>query len=232
MVSIKVRGLTGNGLKWIALVLMVLDHIHYFFGFTGYIPEWFSMAGRLAAPLFLFCLAEGFSHTRNKRKYFLKVYLIHLLMSGILLLTLCGVIPPRPDGFCPLNGMMTAFVILMAVYQGIDWLRERRWLPGLAAAVLPLAWPLLAGTLMGMVPALQMPLFVLGLYPSAHVEQQPRRRHFGHSERHPPVHVPAKPKSPGGCFCGRDTGLFLPLPPAGVLSLPGVPLDHDVYHSL
>ena len=29
------RGLTGTGLKWIATILMVLDHIHYFFGFTG-----------------------------------------------------------------------------------------------------------------------------------------------------------------------------------------------------
>ena len=38
-------GITETGLKWIALVTMVLDHIHYFFGFTGVIPEWFSMAG-------------------------------------------------------------------------------------------------------------------------------------------------------------------------------------------
>lgn len=47
-------GLSETGLKWIALVTMVLDHIHYFFGFTGAIPEWFSMVGRLGAPLFLF----------------------------------------------------------------------------------------------------------------------------------------------------------------------------------
>ena len=45
----KTGGITETGLKWIALITMVLDHIHYFFGFTGWIPEWFSMAGRLAA---------------------------------------------------------------------------------------------------------------------------------------------------------------------------------------
>ena len=50
------RGLSETGLKWIALVTMVLDHIHYFFSFTGCVPEWFSMVGRLGAPLFLFCL--------------------------------------------------------------------------------------------------------------------------------------------------------------------------------
>ena len=53
------RGISGTGLKWIALVTMVLDHIHYFFGFTGAVPEWFSMVGRVSAPLFLFCLVEG-----------------------------------------------------------------------------------------------------------------------------------------------------------------------------
>ena len=157
----KTRGLSASGLKWIALGLMVLDHVHYFFAYTGRVPEWFSMAGRLSAPLFLFCLVEGFSHTHDRRKYFLKVYRIHLLMSGLLFLMMCGVLV-RPDGFYPMNGMMTAFAILMIVFQGTDWLAEKRWGPGLAAVVLPLAWPILAGTLMGMVPAFQMPLSALG----------------------------------------------------------------------
>ena len=162
MESIRTRGLSSTGLKWIALILMVLDHIHYFFAYTGRVPEWFSMAGRLAAPLFLFCLVEGFSHTHDRRRYFMKVYAIHLLMSGLLLLMLCGLLPVRPDGFYPMNGMMTSFAILMVVFQGIDWLGEKRWGPGLAAVVLPLAWPILAGLLMRGVPALQMPLLALG----------------------------------------------------------------------
>lgn len=161
MELIKTRGLSASGLKWIALVLMVLDHIHYFFAYTGVVPEWFSMAGRLSAPLFLFCLVEGFTHTRDRRKYFIKVYAIHLLMSGLLFGMLCG-LPVRPDGFIPMNGMMTAFAILMIVFQGMDWLAEKRWGPGLAAVALPLAWPILASVLMGAAPALQVPLSVLG----------------------------------------------------------------------
>lgn len=155
------RGLSSTGLKWIALVLMVLDHIHYFFAYTGRVPDWFSMAGRLSAPLFLFCLVEGFTHTGSRKKYFIKVYIIHLLMSGLLFLMLCGVLI-RPDGFYPLNGMMTAFVILMIVFQGLDWLGEKKWGRGLAAVALPLAWPVLAGLAMRGLPALQMPLSVLG----------------------------------------------------------------------
>nr|WP_325232218.1 TraX family protein [uncultured Oscillibacter sp.] len=161
MELVRTRGLSASGLKWIALVLMVLDHIHYFFAYTGRVPEWFSMAGRLAAPLFLFCLVEGFFHTHDRRKYFIKVYVLHLLMSGLLLLWVCGLLPVRPDGFYPMNGMMTSFAILMVVFQGMDWLGEKRWGPGLAAVLLPLAWPMLAGLLMRGVPALQMPLSIL-----------------------------------------------------------------------
>ena len=156
------RGLTSYDLKWIGMILMILDHIHYFFGFTGQIPEWFSMAGRLSAPLFLFCLAEGFHYTHDRKKYFQRVYLIHLLMSGLLFLTLCGIIPVRPDGFYPMNGMMGTFVILMPIFQGIDWLREKRWGRGSAAVILPLAWPFLARILMQGVPVLQFPLAAVG----------------------------------------------------------------------
>ena len=156
------RGLTSYDLKWIGMILMIFDHIHYFFGFTDQIPEWFSMAGRLSAPLFLFCLAEGFHYTHDRKKYFQRVYLIHLLMSGLLFLTLCGIIPARPDGFYPMNGMMGTFVILMPIFQGIDWLREKRWGRGSVAVILPLVWPLLARMLMQGVPVLQFPLAAVG----------------------------------------------------------------------
>ena len=58
---------------------------------------------------------------------------------------------------------MTSFAILMIVWQGIDWLGERRYLRGLAAVILPLAWPFLLSMAQGMLPALRLPLSVLGL---------------------------------------------------------------------
>ena len=157
------RGLSSTGLKGIALALMILDHIHYFFGFTGWIPEWFSMLGRLSAPLFLFCVVEGFTHTRNRKKYFLKVYALSAAMSGVLILMSFFGLLVRPDGFYPMNGMMTSFAILMIVWQGIDWLGERRYFRGLAAIVLPLAWPLLLNLALAPFPALRLPLTVAGV---------------------------------------------------------------------
>ena len=137
---------------------MVLDHIHYFFSFTGRVPEWFSMAGRLGAPLFMFCLVEGFTHTHSRKHYFAKVYIISTLMSALLFLMTYGGVLVRPDGFYPCNGIMTAFVILMVIWQGIDWLREEKIFPGLAAVILPLAWPLIASGLSVCFPALARPL--------------------------------------------------------------------------
>lgn len=158
----KTGGITETGLKWIALVSMLLDHIHYFFGFTGWVPEWFSMVGRLAAPLFLFCLVEGFTHTRSRKKYFAKVYFLSAGMSLLLFFMAFGGVLVRPDGFYPANGMMTTFVILMIVWQGIDWLGQKRILPGLAAVILPLAWPFAAVGLVAVFPALEPPLGLLG----------------------------------------------------------------------
>ena len=151
---IQSKGITETGLKWIALVTMVLDHIHYFFSFTGWIPEWFSMVGRLGAPLFLFCLVEGFTHTHSRKRYFAKVYIISAFMSALLFFMTYGGVLVRPDGFYPLNGIMTTFVILMVIWQGIDWLGEKKILPGLAAVILPLAWPLIASGLSVRFPAL------------------------------------------------------------------------------
>lgn len=152
------NGLSGTALKMIALILMVLDHIHYFFGFTGVIPEWFSMLGRLAAPLFMFCMVEGFTHTHSRKKYFLKVYLISILMNGLLFFMQFAKILNRPDGFIPMNGMMTAFTLLMVMYQGIDWLCQKRWIFGFAALVLPVIWPICGGMLSNMFPQLATPL--------------------------------------------------------------------------
>ena len=98
-------GLTETGLKWIALVTMVLDHIHYFFGFTGAVPEWFSMAGRVSAPLFLFCLVEGFTHTRSRKKYFAKVYVLSAAMSALLFfMAFGGILWPSAASWCGPTG--------------------------------------------------------------------------------------------------------------------------------
>lgn len=145
------KGLTGFQLKYMAMFLMVLDHIHYFMGFTGKIPEWFSMLGRLSAPLFLFCVIEGFTHTRNRRKYFLQIYAIAIVMSFLQYLFIVLKLN-RPDGFYPQNQMLATFTILLVILQGFDWCAKKKWGRGLAAIILPIILPFVAVIIASLVP--------------------------------------------------------------------------------
>lgn len=64
--------LSGSALKVIALVSMLADHSAYYLlehGTTLY--EAMRCFGRIAFPLFAFLIAEGFTHTRNRLRYFL-----------------------------------------------------------------------------------------------------------------------------------------------------------------
>ena len=67
--------LTNNALKIIACISMVFDHI----GIIMF-PEamWLRAVGRLAYPLFAFCLAEGCYYTKDKIKH-----LIVIAMLGV-----------------------------------------------------------------------------------------------------------------------------------------------------
>lgn len=64
-------------IKIIALILMLIDHIGEFFPDS---PIWFRWLGRIAAPLFFYALAVGFQHTRNRKKYLLRLYLANVGM--------------------------------------------------------------------------------------------------------------------------------------------------------
>ena len=68
--------LDGTMLKIIAMISMVLDHVGDLF-FPG--ATWLRAAGRLAMPLFAFCIAEGYAHTRDRRKYLLRMGLFALI---------------------------------------------------------------------------------------------------------------------------------------------------------
>lgn len=153
------KGLTGFQLKYMAMFLMVLDHIHYFMGFTGKIPEWFSMLGRLSAPLFLFCVIEGFTHTRNRRKYFLQIYAIAIVMSFLQYLFIVLKLN-RPDDFYPRNQMLATFTILLVILQGFDWCAKKHWGKGLAAIILPIILPFVAVIMANLVPG---SLFMINL---------------------------------------------------------------------
>ncbi len=142
------RGISGTGLKLIALVSMLMDHISYIFGYTGRIPWWFGLAGRLAAPLFLFCLVEGFTHTRSRKKYFCRLLCIAAPMGLLLFLMRFAGIFVRPDGFYPQNAMLSAFLLLILCFQAFEWIgtgKPKKIAAGIAVLLGLFLWPFVLG---------------------------------------------------------------------------------------
>ena len=153
------KGLDGTQLKTIALVLMVLDHIHYFFEFTGCIPTVFSMLGRLSAPLFLFCTVEGFAHTHDRKRYVLRIWAIGTAMAALEFFMIYAGAFRRGDGFYPQNAIFQDLVLLCVIWQGIDWLREKKIAKGAAAIAAVLCWPYMVVAFLLLFPQVQdMPI--------------------------------------------------------------------------
>ena len=63
-------------LKIIAIITMVIDH-------TGYIIfnrfSYFNYIGRIAFPIFAFQISEGYIHTKNLKKYFLRLFIFAII---------------------------------------------------------------------------------------------------------------------------------------------------------
>ena len=68
--------MNGNVIKTVACLSMLLDHIGYLLFPQA---EWLRWCGRLALPLFAYLVAEGCRHTRNRRRYFLRMLGLGLL---------------------------------------------------------------------------------------------------------------------------------------------------------
>ena len=63
-------------LKIIAIISMFIDHVGYIiFGKFSY----FNYIGRLAFPIFAFQISEGYIHTKNLKKYFLRLLLFAII---------------------------------------------------------------------------------------------------------------------------------------------------------
>ena len=68
-------------LKVIAILTMLIDHL----GASGIVPydsPWYTVCrviGRLAFPLFCFCLAEGLKYSKNRKRYILRLFIFALI---------------------------------------------------------------------------------------------------------------------------------------------------------
>lgn len=73
-------GFSGNTLKLLAAICMLIDHMGAIL-----FPQILALRiiGRLAFPIYAFMIAQGCRHTRNKLRYFLGVFLLGLFCQGV-----------------------------------------------------------------------------------------------------------------------------------------------------
>lgn len=131
-------------LKVLALVIMTIDHIYYFFSTFTDMPLLLTLIGRLSAPIFVFMVANGFAHTKSRGKYLLRLYLAATLMQlGNFAM---NKLFPLPGGAIIMNGIfstMTLIVFLLLCIEtarsGIHERHVGKALLGTIGVVLPFA---------------------------------------------------------------------------------------------
>ncbi len=68
------KGITASDLKYIAILAMLVDHIAWIAIPTeSVLGQLMHAFGRITAPIMCFFISEGFHHTRNFRKYVLRM---------------------------------------------------------------------------------------------------------------------------------------------------------------
>lgn len=116
------NGLDGFQLKLIALIIMTIDHIYYFGSSLTDMPEIMTLIGRIAAPVFVFFVTEGFVHTHSRGKYLLRLYVCGVLMQfGNLLVNRFF---PLPDGAIVINGIFTTMAVIVIYLWWIENMRK------------------------------------------------------------------------------------------------------------
>jgi hypothetical protein len=145
------RFLDGTTLKLLAMISMIFDHVgdNFFPGQT-----WMRIIGRIAMPVFAFCLAEGFAHTRDSGKYLMRMGLFALISEVPFDLVVTG----KVLEFSHQNIMFTFFLALMGL-SCFEKLTEKKTRAGTAAG----GFLLLAFTVLSLLLGLDYNMLGTGL---------------------------------------------------------------------
>lgn len=128
----RLKILSGAQLKYIAFLTMLIDHVNKALiypnlngGMLLVISDFFDIVGRIAFPIFIFLLIEGFFKTTNRWKY-----LGMLLLFGVIseipfdLFTTATFFEPN------WNNIMFTLALVLVIIWCIDTLKEKmgmRW---------------------------------------------------------------------------------------------------------
>lgn len=101
--------MTSFVLKLIAAASMLCDHAGLIL-FPD-VPV-LRIIGRLSFPLYAFCIAEGFRHTRNRMRYFLRVFILGLLCQIVYFIV-------EEDVYLGILLTFSFSILLMALFDAV-----------------------------------------------------------------------------------------------------------------
>ena len=142
--------MTTFALKLFALVCMIIDHIGAYIPDTPIQMRWI---GRIAAPVYVFCLCEGIDHTSNEKKYLLRLYIGSVIMALVQIFT--GV---RANIFRTLFAIAVNLVMIKHIRNG-----ENKYKKYYA---LYIVWQILTSALFGYLYMNDQSVFIRRLYPA------------------------------------------------------------------
>ena len=108
---------------------MTVDHIGEFFPDT---PLFLRYIGRLSCSIFFFCAVEGFTHTRNKKTYLIRLYAMSQLMTCIdLVLPRLFPVPSKMYMVAlrqciPNNVFLEIFITMVLIYIWDTYAKDRK----------------------------------------------------------------------------------------------------------
>ncbi|MFI3241250.1 MAG: TraX family protein [Alphaproteobacteria bacterium] len=148
--------LSNNSLKIIAIIIMFADHfiktilsawfVHdfhsqyiqkiisydYYKAFTNFLKFDLMSIGFVGMPLFCFLLVEGFTHTKNKKKYFLTMLLFACISELPFDLLFFGFFE-QLGKICPLynlnQNVLFSFVLGICLLQSIELIKKQTYNP-------------------------------------------------------------------------------------------------------
>ena len=124
----KIQVFTGAQLKYIAFISMLIDHVNNAIvtpllngsGFLLYLSNIFSILGRIAFPIFVFFIVEGFFKTKNRKKY-----LLTLIVFGIISEVPFDMFTSKTFFNPYWNNMMFTLALCLITIWIIDVLKEK-----------------------------------------------------------------------------------------------------------
>ena len=131
--------LSSFWLKVVALLTMTIDHVGYMLQSyaLGPVGDIFRIIGRIALPLFCFMIAEGVLHTKNFKKYALRLGIMASVVSLIILAS--HEIPFFRSNGLSMRDEGVIFIDLLLGAVAVYLLRQKKWYIKLLA-ILPLAY--------------------------------------------------------------------------------------------